>query len=211
MIFMATDISQSGGFPDWSTPIVHSFTVDDYHRLAASGVLGPEDRVELIAGQIYDMTPIGAPHATSVQKSLAALWKLPLESATNKWHIRVQQPVTLKDSEPQPDLAIVRGELDDYATRHPRAGDIGLVIEVADASLAMDRGKKLAVYAAEGIPNYWIVDLANRQVECYAAPGGSGDKAPSYGDRRILKVTDSVTLVLDGSTCGSIPVAELLV
>jgi Uma2 family endonuclease len=208
MIFMATDILQSGGVPDWSTPIVHSFTVDDYHRLAASGVLGPEDRVELIAGQIYDMTPIGAPHATSVQLALAALGKL---TATGAWHLRAQQPLTLAHSEPQPDLAVVRGTPRDYATRHPSASDVGLVIEIADASLAMDRGKKLAVYAAEGIQHYWIVDLANRQIQCYAAPSGSGDASPTYGDRQVLKATDTATLVLDGTACGSIPVAELLV
>jgi Uma2 family endonuclease len=211
MVRMATDISHNiGGIPDWSAPLVHSFTVDDFHRLAASGVFGPEDRVELIAGQIYDMTPIGAPHATSVQLALAALWKLPLATAIGTWHIRVQQPLTLTHSEPQPDLAIVRGKPEDYATRHPGASDVGLVIEVADASLSLDRGKKLAVYAGESVPHYWIVDLANRQVECYGSPSGPRDPGTaSYGEQRIFQAANELALVLDGTAIGSIRAAEL--
>lgn len=210
---MATDLSSTGGnVHDWSAPAVHSFTVDDFHRLSASGVFGPEERVELIAGQIYDMTPIGALHATSVQKTLAALWKLPLETATGTWHIRVQQPLTLKQSEPQPDLAIVRGQPDDYATRHPGAGDVGLVIEVADASLALDRGKKLAMYAAERILQYWIVDLVSRRIDCYRTPSGPrAEGTPSFGEQRIAAATDELSLVLDGVPCGPVRVADLFV
>lgn len=210
---MATDLSSTGGnIPDWSAPAVHSFSVDDFHRLAASGVFGPQDRVELIAGQIFDTTPIGAPHATSVQKTLAALWKLPLETPTGTWHIRVQQPLTLNHSEPQPDLAVVRGQPDAYATRHPAAADVGLVIDVADASLALDRGKKLAMYAAEWIPQYWIVDLANRRIECYSTPSGPQAKGtPSFGEQRIVAATDELSLVLDGVPCGPIRVADLFV
>ncbi|RIK81531.1 MAG: Uma2 family endonuclease [Planctomycetota bacterium] len=213
MVRMATDLTIAGdATPDWTGPVVHFFSVDDFHRLAAAGVFGPEDRVELIAGQIYDMTPIGAPHATSVQLALAALWKLPLATAIGTWHIRVQQPLTLAHSEPQPDLAIVRGKPGDYAMRHPAAGDVGLVIEVADASLLMDRGKKLAMYAGERIPQYWIVDLASRRVECYSTPSGPrAEGTPSFSEQRIANETDEVAVVLEETSYGPVRVTDLIV
>ncbi|MEX2186425.1 MAG: Uma2 family endonuclease [Pirellulales bacterium] len=209
---MASHFTSADGIaPSWEAPSVHTFSVDEFHQLAAAGVLRQSDRIELVDGYIYDMTPIGAPHATSVQKTLAALWKLPLDAA-GAWHVRIQQPLTLANSEPQPDLAIVRGVPDDYARRHPAAIDVGLVIEVADASLDFDRGRKLASYAAEGISAYWIVDLANRRVEVFESPqrGAEGESA-GYGQHRAANFSDELTIVLEGTTVGAIRVAEVLV
>ncbi len=126
---MASHLTTTGGdSAEWTAPAIHTFSVDDYHRLAASGVLSGGERVELIDGFVFDMTPIGAPHATRVQRPLAALWKLPLASLPTEWNIRVQQPLTFGRSEPQSDLAIVRGTPDDYSSRHPGAGDVAIVI-----------------------------------------------------------------------------------
>lgn len=197
-----------GGAPDWFAPAVHTFSVDDYHRLASSGVLGTGDRVELVDGYLIDMTPIGAPHATGVQKTLSALGTLPLVAAG--WHVRVQQPLTLARSEPQPDLAIVRGVPDDYAQRHPAAGDVGLVIEVADASLEFDRGRKLAAYAAEGIGEYWIIDLAGRRVEQYTSPVVHCEGAATYRDHRSASLKEQLTVRPGGNALGCVCVEDLL-
>ena len=188
---------------------MHAFSVDDYHRLAAAGVLAGGQRVELIEGCVFDMAPIGAPHATSVQKTLAAFWNLPLASLPTGWHIRVQQPLTLGRSEPQPDLAIVRRTPDDYSARHPGAGDVALVIEVADASLAFDRGQKLAAYAAEGIAEYWIVDVIRRQIEVHRHPE-SDAQASRFATHLVVDANAQLRVVIDGKEIGQLRVRDLL-
>ena len=109
--------------------------------------------------------------------------------------------------EPEPDLAVARGQPDDYATRHPGPDDIALLIEVADASLRRDRGEKLGSYGRGGIPHYWIINLVDRVVECYSKPnrGGIG-----YGSRQIFGPGESVPVVLLDGEVGQIAVADLL-
>src|SRR5205823_2588074 len=98
------------------------------------------------------------------------------------WSLRIQSAITLSDSEPEPDLAVVRGDERRYAAHHPRPADVGLLIEVADSTLLGDRADKGRIYARAGIAIYWIVNLIDRQVEVYSAPSGSGDSS-AYGQR----------------------------
>jgi Uma2 family endonuclease len=124
------------------------------------------------------------------------------------WQVRSQEPITLGDSEPEPDLAVVRGDLGEYEHSHPSPRDVALVVEVADVSIDRDRSIKQRAYARAGIPVYWIVNLQERQVEVYTDPGGPGE-APDY--RRHENYAGSeVLLTIEGRDIGRIPMGALL-
>lgn len=172
------------------------FTVDDYHRLAQVGVLGEDDRVELLDGQIVEMTPIGPDHAGCVDALNALLSRLVAGAAI----VRVQNPVVLGAHwEPQPDLTLLRPRPDGYRTAHPGPEDILLVIEVADTSLESDRDVKLAHYAATGIPEAWLVDLEHDRIEVHRDPGPEG-----YREVRKARRDDTVTALLVATTVISV-------
>ncbi len=145
----------------------HQFTVADYHRMAAAGILDEDSRVELIRGQIVDMAPIGAPHLNMVNR----LTRLLPAILGDLGVLSVQNPVRLDDgSEPQPDVAVLKPRPEEYETATPRAADVLLVIEVAETSLDDDRAVKAPLYAGSGIPEYWIVNIVDRVVEVYRQP-----------------------------------------
>lgn len=147
------------------------FTVDDYHRMVEAGILTADDRVELLDGEIIKMSPIGVPHASCVRRLEALAHRLLGDRAV----ISVQNPVQLGDyGEPEPDLAVLRPRADFYAERHPQPQDILLLIEVADSSLAKDRGAKLPLYAREGIAEAWLVDLDGEALERHTNPTEEG-------------------------------------
>jgi Uma2 family endonuclease len=186
---------------------VHRFTVKQYYRMAKQGILTPDDRVELLEGIIVDMNAILAPHAYTVERTRKILERM----APSGWIVRAQQPVSLDGSEPQPDVAVDRGSDADFAFRHPRPGEIGLLVEVSDTTLRRDRGSKRAIYAAAGVPEYWIVNLVGRQVEIYLDPQSPGDAAPpSYAAPTILGAGDRVPFRLSGQLLGEIPIADIL-
>ena len=145
------------------------FTVDEYLGMEAAGILYEDDRVELIDGEIIVMPPIGDPHEASTDW-LTRLFVPPLIGLAI---VRVQGSIRLTDdSAPQPDIALVRERpLSTFGPYYPQ--DVYLVIEVADSSLAYDRGPKLARYAAAGIPEVWVANLRAREVTAYAEPSGS--------------------------------------
>ena len=160
------------------------FTVDAYHRLAELGVLDEDDRVELLDGQIVEMTPIGSAHAACVNR-LTALLSRPLGSETC---VSVQNPFVLAERwEPQPDLAVLRRAAGFSGASLPSPQDILLVIEVADTSLERDRDVKIPRYAAAGIPEAWLVDLGPDAITVYRGPTPDG-----YSD--VITVTRGDTL-----------------
>jgi Uma2 family endonuclease len=139
----------------------HRLTVQDYHRLGEAGILGEGDRVELLEGQLIDMSPIGPRHALAID----VLTRLLLAAIGEKAWIRAQNPIVLDDaSEPQPDFTLVRWPWNGYPHEHPRPADILLLIEVADSSLDFDLGAKLELYARAGIREFWVVDLTSNRV-----------------------------------------------
>lgn len=157
----------------------HRLSVTDFHRMAEAGILRPGERVELIEGEIIDMAPIGSAHGGAV-KLLANRLKL---AVGERAVVSVQDPVVLDaHSEPQPDVALLRPREDFYAASHPRAQDVLLVVEVAEASLPYDREVKPPLYARHGIPEAWLVDLASRQFLMHRAPTAKG-----YGE--VLPMT----------------------
>ncbi|SHM99211.1 Endonuclease, Uma2 family (restriction endonuclease fold) [Cyclobacterium lianum] len=141
--------------------------VDEYHKMAEMGILKPDDRLELIQGEIYEMSPIGSKHAGIVNK-LAGLLN---ELFKNKAVTGVQNPVQIDDrNEPEPDISLLKYRSDYYSSAHPVPADVLAIIEVSDASIRFDKDVKLPLYATHRIPEYWIIDLESNRIEVYANP-----------------------------------------
>ncbi|MBD3628592.1 Uma2 family endonuclease [Cyclobacterium sp.] len=141
--------------------------VDEYHKMAEMGILKPDDRLELIQGEIYEMSPIGSKQAGIVNK-LASLLN---ELFKNKAVVGVQNPVQIDDrNEPEPDICLLKYRPDFYASAHPVPADVLAIIEVSDASIRFDKDVKLPLYATHRIPEYWIIDLDNNWIEVHTNP-----------------------------------------
>jgi Uma2 family endonuclease len=179
------------------------WTREEYERLVVLGALGPDDRVQLIDGEIVEMAPQGPGHMTAVTLAAEALRRVFLPDHS----VRVQGPLALGAfSEPEPDVAVVAGDPRDYRDRHPDTAV--LVVEVAEATLPFDRRRKAPIYAAAGIPEYWVVDLAGRALEVYRDPVPPDGRPPAYRSVQRLGSDDHVVpLARPG---GSIAVADLL-
>jgi len=178
------------------------FSVEQYHRMIESGAFTEDDRLELLEGWVVRKMAKGPAHEYTTGQTDALL----RERLPAGWHVRNQAPITLHESEPEPDLSVVRGSRSDYRHQHPRAGDIALVVEVSDTTLTTDRLKS-RTYAAEGIPEYWIVNLAERCVEVHRRPTTSGE---GYGDRKVFGQGAEIPFVVDGHDCGRVAIADLL-
>lgn len=182
------------------------FSVAEYHRMIRDGILSSGEPFELLEGYMVQKMPHGTPHDAAMDALEGVLpGLLPAE-----WFVRCQRAVTLDDSEPEPDHAVVRGPRTRYRDAHPGPADIGLVVEFADSSLRIDRTDKGRLYARAGIPVYWIVNLVDRRIEEYTNPSGPGD-APSYATRTDYPPGSAVPLTLDGVPLGTVAVADVLV
>jgi Uma2 family endonuclease len=157
----------------------YQFTVDEYHRMGEAGILTEDNGLELINGDIVLRGPIGAQHASTVDR-LTRLWTSRLG---DRAHVRIQNPVTFPqfDSELQPDVMLLRPRPDFYGTGHPLAADVLLLIEVADTTLRLDRRVKIPLYARAGVREVWLVDLTTARLEVHREP--LGDR---YGDVRVI-------------------------
>ncbi len=167
-------------------PQIHLWTVADYHQMIEAGVLDEDDRVELLEGKIVCMSPQRPFHAASVQRSSRLLFKL----LSDRAEIRVLLPIVLgNDSEPEPDIAVVKFDANEYSFRHPETADIYLLIEVADSTINKARKQKARIYGKNHVLEYWILDLQKRQVYIFRQPEDS-----IYREELILNSTDNVTL-----------------
>ena len=181
------------------------FSVSEYHRLIALGILTEDDNLELLEGYLVHKMTRNPPHDAALQRGTYT-WVHILPPG---WRVRVQSAITLAESEPEPDFAIVRGDLQTYSSRHPDPGDIALVVEVADATLPGDRDDKGRIYARAGIPCYWIVNVNDQQVEEYSSPSGPGPD-PRYAQRVDHLAGDSISLSLGGTAVIQVAVRDLL-
>jgi Uma2 family endonuclease len=162
------------------------FTVLDYYRMAEAGILGEDDRVELIEGEIVEMPPIGSHHASTVFRLNSILTRMLMPEQAI---VGIQSPVRLNEqSEPQPDVCLLKPRADFYANGHPGPGDILLLIEVADSSVDYDLQVKVPLYAATGIAEVWIVNLVAASIEIYRRPAEAG-----YEERRRVGRGDALT------------------
>jgi len=164
-----------------TAPARRRFTLQEYHWLVQQGFFG-DDRVELIDGEIVRMAPTGPEHSTTKSRLLLAL--MPLVGKGR--HLRVDDPLTLGDHEPVPDMAVVPGSPEDYRQAHPSTAL--LVIEVADTSLEYDRTVKASLYASAGIPEYWVVNLVERRLEVYREPTSPAPETPFNALYRSLRI-----------------------
>jgi hypothetical protein len=176
----------------------YRFTIDEYHRLGEAGILGEDDRVELLNGDLINMAPIGGEHRTLVD-SLTLLFARRAEN--DRYRIGIQNPISLDlYSEPQPDVVLYAPSVHG---RHPRPEEIFLLIEVADSSLAYDLGPKLKAYARAGIRELWVIDAIRRRVLIHRQPSADGyDKQ--------LEATVDDTLAVEAFPDISLPVSAFL-
>jgi Uma2 family endonuclease len=189
-----------------AAPSLRRFTVGEYHRLGESGFFDGNERLELLEGIITMMSPIGLAHGQAVLKSLKAFERL----IPTGWQVLSQQAITLDTSEPVPDVIVLRGNLLTY-TQLPQATDLGLIIEVSDSTLRQDRQTKARIYAAAGIPEYWIVNLIDRKLEVNRRPVAAlGEQPARYESVEMLGPDDAVKVVLDGAAVGDLQVRDIL-
>lgn len=147
----------------------HWITVDEYERMGEAGIFRPDSQLELLEGEIYEMSPIGSSHAACV-KALSLLLN---QLFGGVMLVSTQDPIRLDDySEPQPDVALLRWRDDFYRRAHPTPANVLLVIEVADTTVDSDRRIKLPLYAKAGIREVWLVNLPEEKIELYAEPSG---------------------------------------
>ncbi|MFO0844226.1 MAG: Uma2 family endonuclease [Gemmataceae bacterium] len=191
-----------------SEPPLYRITVEQYHEMLRAGILKDGDPVELIEGVLVQKMGKKPPHRFATQ----TLGDLLARLLPVGWFADNQEPVTTSDSEPEPDLAIFRGDRRSFAQqdRHPGPEDTAIVIEVSYTTLAYDSGAKKRVYARAAIPEYWIVNVVERRIEVYTEPTGPCD-APTYSRRQDFAPGSEVPVRLDGHEAGRIAVNDLLV
>jgi Uma2 family endonuclease len=191
-------------------PIVPSepiwrLSIEQYHEMIRTGILTEDDPVELLDGLLVTKMTKSRPHTIATQRVRAAIERV----VPAGWYVDSQEPVTLATSEPEPDAIVVRGKPEDYPDSQPLARDVALVVEIADTTLHRDRVLKKALYAEARLAAYWIVNLAEKQIEVYTDPSGPGGQ-PDYHQRRDFRPGEEVPVFLEGREAGRIRVAEVL-
>ncbi|RUR83185.1 Uma2 family endonuclease [Chlorogloeopsis fritschii PCC 9212] len=167
------------------------FTIDEYHRLIELGFLTEGDRIELIRGELIQMTPKGTAHTFCTTRLCRQLDRLLGDRAV----VRCQEPIIISlNSEPEPDVVIAQGNEADYLAHHPYPQDILLVVEISDSTFTYDQTTKLELYAEAGIYNYWIVNLNSRQLECYSQPYQNAQGEFNYLSKQISLPHQSVAI-----------------
>ncbi len=185
--------------------VIWRLSVEQYHQMIQMGILKDGDPIELLEGLLIRKMTKNPPHILAKGLCSDVLARL----LPDGWFISDQEPITTSDSEPEPDLAIIRGKRRDFTDHHPAPGDVGLVIEVSDSTLQRDQVTKQRLYAGAGIPVYWIVNLVERKLEVYTAPKIDDDSA-SYQNLTVYDPADQVVVVLDGSEIGTLTVRDIL-
>ncbi len=181
---------------------LYRLSVEQYETLVASGAFGRNDRLHLIDGLLVAKMTQNNPHCTADDLCGEALVRV----LPSGWYVRASKPIRLPDqmSKPEPDRCVVQGAIRDYRERSPGAADVAMVVDVADSSLADDRGMA-RLYGASGIPIYWIINLVDRQIEVYTTPDSNG-----YHSRQDFVPGQLVPVVVDQVEVGRIAVEDML-
>jgi Uma2 family endonuclease len=183
-------------------PGLYRLTVAQYDRMVQNGTIGKNERVELIEGLLVNKMGKNPPHVFAGKMGFKRLEQL----VSPGWHVGKEDPVVVSEwGKPEPDLSVVRGSENDYLDRAVTATDVGLVVEIAESSLAADRSEMTKVYGRAGIPVYWIVNLVERQVEVYTQPSNDG-----YQRRQDFASNQNVPVVIEGRELGRIPESDIL-
>lgn len=184
---------------------VYRLTVAQYHEMIDKDILTEDDPVELLEGWLITKMSKNPPHILVVGLTREALGKL----VQGNWFVDSQEPITTEKSEPEPDVSVVKGNRRDFAERHPYPKEVGMLVEVSDASLKRDRTTKKRIYAAAQIAIYWIINLVEAQIEVYTKPSGPTAK-PDFAHRQDYKRGDTIPVILEGKEVGRIVVDDLL-
>lgn len=180
-------------------------SVDQYHRMIQMGILTADDPVQLLEGWLVVNSPKTPAHSVATQLTQKAISPL----LPSGWYVDTHAPVTTEDSEPEPDVVVVRGHSRQYLDRHPGPKDVPLIIEVADSTLHRDHSLKKRLYARASVRRYWIINLEEKQIEVYTFPSGPCDQ-PDYQQRKDYLASDSIPMILDETQVGLIAVRDLL-
>lgn len=192
----------STGDPGVTAPLFR-LTLDQYHSMIRHGIF-VDEQVELLDGLLVQKMAENPPHSLATRLLRQASEAI----VPSGWFVDTQEPITLLESEPEPDVTVVRGKPTDYAHSHPGPADLGLVVEVPNSSLSRDRSVKKALYEQNGIPEFWILDLSRRVVEVFTLP--QFGSAAGYPQSRTFKPTDRLPVTLDGTVVGDILVNTFL-
>lgn len=178
--------------------MAYRFSAEQVHRMTAAGIFAEGENVELIEGLLIEKMTENPPHISGTDRTAALLRQL----IPSEWMVRAEHTIQLGNDRPQPDVAVVRGSIDDFEDRQPTVDDLGLLIEVSDSTLRYDRSTKMRIYASASITPYWIINLVDRQIEVYSDPMNSSN----YRTRTIYQPEDTIPLFLDGEWVADIPV-----
>jgi Uma2 family endonuclease len=181
---------------------LYRLTVQQFDRMILDGTISNADHVELIEGLLVTKMGRNRPHVQAGNKGFWALARI----LGPGLHVRKEDPVVVSEwSKPEPDLAVVRGQVADYDNRDVTAADVAMVVEIADSSLSADRDDMARVYSGGGIPVYWVVNVVDRQIEVFTSPGPAG-----YAITKVFGLNQDVVVVIDGVEVGRIAVAEMM-
>ena len=188
--------------PEWIPQPLYRLTIDQYEAMVASGVFSGRERFHLINGFLVAKMTQNDLHATADELCGDALSR----AIPAGWHLRAAKPIRIPSqaSKPEPDRCVARGSIRDYLQRSPEPSDIALVVEISDSSLSEDR-KQAAIYAAGGIPLYWIVNLVDRKVEVYSDPSPSG-----YRSRQDYHAGELIPIAIGGNQISPIASSDIL-
>lgn len=186
-------------------PGAYRFPVEQYLRMIRDGIIPQAEQVELLDGIVMTKMGKNPPRILAVKRLVNLLSAL----LPAGWHVAKEDPVATPSSVPEPDVAILRGGPEDYADRLPSSRDVALIVEVADTSLVRDREDKRRIYAAAGVVEYWLADLAGRRLVRHRLPAAH-ESGADYTQIDTHRSGDSLPVVLDGQEIGAIRVAEIL-
>jgi len=185
--------------------MIWRLSVEQYHEMIRSGIIADDDPVELLEGWLVRKMGKNPPHRVTTHLLREAIERV----LPGGWFVDTQEPVTTDDSEPEPDVSVVRGSRRQYLNGHPHPKDVAFVVEVAESSLDRDETLKKRIYACAKVREYWVVNLSARAIEVYSEPA-AGRREPHYRHRRDYAADESVPVVLDGKTVGRIAVRDVL-
>jgi Uma2 family endonuclease len=181
---------------------LYRFSVSQYDQMIENRTIAEDERTELIEGLLVKKMGRNRPHVQAGNKGFWALSRI----LPGGWHVRKEDPIVVSEwSKPEPDLAVVRGEIADYDQRDVTAADLALVVEIAESSLSADQPDMTRVYSASGIPMYWIINLVERRVEVYSEPGPDG-----YQSCQMMAHGQEIAVVIGAVEIGRIAVGQML-
>ncbi len=187
-------------------PVRRLLTREEYHRAAELGIFGPDERLELIHGEVYlKMSPQSGAHAMAIRAITTAME----EAFGEGVDVRTQLPLRAENSEPEPDVSVVPGSWRDYSD-HPAVNVALLIVEVADTSVRSDRGLKAALYAGAGVKDYWVLNLKTNTLEVYREPAAIPDAPFGHGYKSVRLHTADETVSPLAKPEAAIPVTRLL-